>query len=33
LRKECVSCFFDDEMLFAIDQNIVVDMSEKQQMI
>jgi hypothetical protein len=33
LRKECVSCFFDDEMLFAIDQNIVVDVSETQQMI
>jgi rRNA maturation endonuclease Nob1 len=27
LRKECVSCFFDDEMLFAIDHNIVVYMS------
>jgi hypothetical protein len=27
-RKEFVSGFFDDEMLFAIDQNVVVDVSQ-----
>jgi hypothetical protein len=27
-RKEFVSNFFDDEMLLAIDQNVVVDMSQ-----
>jgi hypothetical protein len=27
-RKEFVSDFFDDEMLFAIDQNVVVDVSQ-----
>jgi hypothetical protein len=27
-RKEFVSDFFDDEMFLAIDQNVVVDMSQ-----